>query len=256
MSALSALTMFFQDSVTLASDVHSLVIAEWIIAICVLLVVVGLVVAAITVLALIRNVEKKVNIVTKSVESKATPLIAQGQELLTKVKEIVADLQPKIASVSTDVQHTVADLKPKIEAVTSDVQHMSGVVKSKIDEISGTVTKIVGEVSETVTQVNGTVQDVNGKTQAQVGRVNGMVSEALNTTEHVSRSIQHGVRVPIEKVVGWVAAAKVGIDNLGDRVPFLGQMMGKKAQPTRTKSTQSTAGGRPIVVPSASKSEG
>ena len=226
MAALSAFAMFFQDDLNLARDVHSLMIAEWIIAICILLVILGLIGAAIAILVVIRNVERKVENVTKTVQAKALPLVAQGQELMGKVQEIVADLKPKIASVS------------------SDVQHMSGVVKTKVDEVGVVVTKVVGEVSDTVTKVNGTVQDVNGKTQEQVQRVNGMVSEALTTTEHMSRSIQHGIRVPVQKVVGWVAAAKAGIETLADRVPFLHQWA-PKPETSSTAGPRTTTGSRP-----------
>ena len=269
MPALSAVAMFFQDDVTLAHDVHSMMIAQWIIAICILLVILGLVIALFAVLAIVRSVEKKVENATKTVQSKALPLVAQGQDLLSKVQEIVADLKPKIASVSTSVESMVTDIKPKVASVTSDVQHMSGVVKEKVDEVSVTFTKVVGQVTETVnkvtgevgetvtkvtgqvgdtvTKVNGTVQDVNGKTQAQVARVNGMVSDVLTSAEHVSKSIQHGIRVPIDKMVGWVAAAKTGFENLTDKLPF-GFGGDAKPAPKAVPKPAVAPGGPPFVV--------
>ncbi len=281
MPALSAIAVFFQDDLSLARDLHQIMIAEWIIAICILLIILALVGAVIFVLILVRKVETKIEQATKTVQARAIPLVAQGQDILGKVQGIIADVKPKVASV------------------TSDVQHISGVVKTKVDEIGGTVSKVVGEVSETVTKVTGqvgdtvtkvkdqvddtvtkvkgqvddtvtkvkgqvddtvtkvssTVQDVNGKTQAQVERVNGIVTEALTTTEQVSRSVQHGIQVPVEKIVVWVASAKTGLDNLNMRLPFLSKLLGQKAPAKSTKTTQSTAGGQPVVVPSASRSE-
>ncbi len=270
MPALSAIAVFFQDDLSLARDLHQIMIAEWIIAVCILLIILALVGAVVFVLILVRKVEIKIENATKTVQARAIPLVAQGQDILGKVQGIIADVKPKVASV------------------TSDVQHISGVVKTKVDEIGGTVSKVVGEVSEAVTKVTGqvgdtvtkvkdqvddtvvkvkgqvddtvtkvssTVQDVNGKTQAQVQRVNGIVTEALTTTEQVSRSVQHGIQVPVEKMVVWVASAKTGLDNLNVRLPFLSRLIGQKAPAKPAKTTQSTAGGQPVVVPSASRSE-
>lgn len=192
MPALSAFAMFLQDNGTLASDVHSMMIAQWIMAAFCVLLILGLLGAVVAVMVVVGKVKKQVNALTKTVEAKAMPLVAQGQDIAGKVQEIIADLKPKIASVS------------------SDVTHISSVVKNKVDE-----------AGQTFTQVNSTVQDVNVKSKAQVARVNGMVSEALTTTEQISRSIQHGIQVPIQKIAGWVAAAKSGIETLSERIPFL-----------------------------------
>ena len=270
MPALSAIAVFFQDDLSLARDLHQIMIAEWIIAICILLIILALVGAVIFVLILVRKVETKIENATKTVQARAIPLVAQGQDILGKVQGIIAEVRPKVTSV------------------TDDVQHISGVVKTKVDEIGGTVSKVVGEVSEAVTKVTAqvgdtvtkvkdqvddtvtkakgqvddtlskvstTVQDVNGKTQAQVQRVNGIVTEALTTTEQVSRSVQHGIKVPVETIIGWVASAKTGIEQLGVRVPFLSQILGQKAPAKPAKTTQSTAHGQPVVVPSVSRSE-
>ena len=241
MPSLTCLAMFLQDDVNLAHDLHMVMIAQWIMAICVLVVILCLLIGALVILALVRKVEKKVDTVTNTVQGKALPLMAQSQEVITKVREIVTDLQPRIKDI-------VADLQPKIASISGDVEHISNVVRAKVDE-----------VGQTVTRVNTTVQDVNGKTQAQVTRVNGMVSDALTTTEHVSRSIQHGIRVPIDKVVGWVAAAKGGIETLAAKMPFMQHTTHRgPARPwappaagsTTTTTTGTAAPGGPPFVPS------
>ncbi len=228
MPTLSAVAMFFQDNGTIASDVHSIMIAQWIMAAFCVLLILALLGAAIAVMMIVGKVKKQVNDLTKTVEAKAMPLIAQGQDIAAKVNDVIGDLKPKIARVTSD-------LEPKIASVTSDVQHISALVRSKVDE-AGT----------TFTQVNSTVQDVNTKSKAQVQRVNGMVSEALTTTEHVSRSIQHGIKVPIVKITEWVAAAKAGIEGLADRIPFLHHV----APPMRSGSAGTTrTGSRPMSAP-------
>ena len=233
MPALPLTAFFFQDAAASGTDVHLIMIAVWIIAICILLVILGVVVGALIAVS-------KITKLVKTTEAKAQPLIGKGQEIAGHVNEIISDLKPKIASIS-------ADLQPKIASVTSDVQHISGVVRSKVDEAGQTFTR----VNETVQGYNETAKDVNSKTKAQVQRVNGMVSDALTTTEHVSKQIQHGIRVPVEKVASWVTAAKIGIEHLsetlGARIPFLRHDPGPKAR---------AAGAGPVRTTPASPGQG
>ncbi len=224
----SSAFLLFQDAAASASDVHLIMIAVWIIAIILLVVILGVIVGALYAVSAVKKI-------ANDAQKKAQPLISKGQEIAGHVNEIVLDLKPKIAAVT-------ADLQPKIASVTSDVQHISGVVRSKIDE-----------AGQTFSNVNDTVQDVNGKTKAQVQRVNGMVSEALTTTEQVSRSIQHGIKVPVQKIAEWVGVAKVSIENLSSKVPFLHSThSGKSAADARRQGSSSTAGNGPQAVPSSS----
>ena len=229
MQSLAAVAIVLQDNGTLIADVHSLMIAQWIMAICILLVVLGLIAAILAAVLVVRSVQKKVDKLSKEARSKAMPLIGQGQEILGKVQEIVADLKPKIASVTSDVTTMTGKVKGEVDHITGvvkeQVDHINGVVKGQVDHINGIVTEKSDEISETVTRFNSTVQDVQGKTNEQVQRVNGIVSEALTTTEQVSRSIQEGIRVPVTKIAAWVNNAKTGIESFADRVPFLSQML-------------------------------
>ena len=132
-----------------------------------------------------------------------------------------------------------------VDKVTNQVGETVTKVSSQVGE---TVTKVSGQVGETVTQVNSTVQDVNGKTKAQVQRVNGIVSEALNSTEEVSRSIQHGIRVPVDKVAGWVVAARKGVEGLVAKTPFGHKTeTHRPAAVTPIRTTTVAPGGPPFV---------
>ena len=82
---------------------------------------------------------------------------------------------------------------------------------------------------------------MNVKAKGQVERVNGLVSEALTTTQHVSKQIQHGIKVPVEKVASWVTAAKLGIEHLGERLPFM-----KDAATRPTPKPAAPSGPRPV----------
>src|SRR5579875_302283 len=209
MGALHLPAMFlFQDAVSMANDVHWIMICELVLPI----------------------VYSKVNSLIKLADAKAqpllaqaTPLVAKGKEIAGHVNDIVADLKPKIASVTSDLEPKIkavtSDLQPKIASVTSDVQHISSVVRSKVDEAGLTFTK----VNQTVAGFTETAKDANVKAKDQVQRVNGMVSKALTTTQQVSKQIQHGIKVPVEKIASWVTAAKIGIENLAGKIPFINQ---------------------------------
>ncbi len=220
--------LLLQDAGTMANDVHLIMICEVILTAVVVLLLVGIAVAGLVIVSKVTQLVKAADAKAQPLLAQATPLIAKSKEIVGHVNEIVADLKPKIAAVTSDLQPKIAavtsDLQPKIASVSSDVQHISSVVRSKVDEAGLTFTKInqtVEKVNETVQGYNSTAQDVNAKAKGQVERVNGMVSEALTTTQHVSKQIQHGIKVPVEKIAGWVTAAKIGIENLSDKIPFL-----------------------------------
>ena len=230
--------LLFQDAGTMANDVHLIMICEVILTAVVVLLLVGIAVAGLVILSKVTKLVKVADAKAQPLLAQATPLIAKSKEIAGHVNDIVADLKPKIAAVS-------ADLQPKIASVTSDVQHISSVVRSKVDEAGLTFTKInqtVEKVNETVQGYNVTAQDVNVKAKGQVERVNGMVSDALTTTQQVSKQIQHGIKVPVEKIASWVTAAKIGIENLSEKIPFLNQN-----QPGARKPTTPRPG--PVPVP-------
>lgn len=217
---LSALFLF-QDAAASASDVHLIMIAVWIIAILLLLVILGVAIGALIAVS-------KISKIAANAEKKAQPLISKGQEIAGHVNEIVSDLKPKIAAVSSDLQPKIAavtsDLQPKIASISGDVTRISAdaarisaLVRSKVEEFGPTVS----HVNETVQGFTETAKDANVKAKGQVERVNHLVSDALTTTQQVSKQIQHGIKVPVEKIATWVTAAKLSIEHLSDRFPFL-----------------------------------
>lgn len=238
MPALTALAMFFQDTGAMASDVHLLMIAEWIIAIFCIFLCLCVLVGAIVALVMISKIKKQVAAAARTVEVRAQPFITKGQEIMGHTNQILADLKPKIAKVTSD-------LEPKIASVSSDVAHISSVVRSTVDELG-----------QTVSQVNSTMQDVNAKSKAQVARVNTMVSDALTTTEHVSRSIQHGIRVPIQKIAGWVAAVKAGAETLAERMPWAHRAAGSRPSAPGASGTGSPGPGTTASYRSPASSSG
>jgi methyl-accepting chemotaxis protein len=247
--------LMFQDAASMANDVHWIMICEVVLTAIVVILLLGIAIAGLVIYSQVQKLIKAADAKAQPLIAQATPLVAKGKEIAGHVNEIVADLKPKIAAVTSDLQPKIAavtsDLQPKIASVTSDVQHISSVVRSKVDEVGVTFTK----VNQTVQQYTDTAQDVNHKAKdqvqrvdtlvkGQVERVNGMVSDALTTTQHVSKQIQHGIKVPIEKIASWVTAAKLGIENLAEKVPFL-----KHEQPGRPGAGRPAGRPGPVPVP-------
>lgn len=164
----------------LQHDVHLQMIWTMIIGIVLLIFLLGLLIAGVAALMAV----KKAQAMLDRVEGKAMPVI--------------------------DKTHALIDqLTPKIHKITENVEQMSYTVRGKVDEIG-----------VTVTEINKTVQDINGKTREKVTRVNGMVDDALTTTQHVSRTIQDGVRKPVQQIAGIVAGIKAAVEKLIERSPF------------------------------------
>lgn len=236
--------LLLQDAGTMTNDVHVIMICEIVLTAIVVVLLLGIAIAGLVIYSKINHLIKTADAKAQPLIAQATPLVAKGKEIAGHVNDIVADLKPKIAAVSADLQPKIAavtaDLQPKIASVSADVQHISSVVRSKVDEAGTTFS----QVNQTVQGYNETAQDVNVKAKGQVARVNEMVGEALTTTQHVSKQIQHGIKVPIEKIASWVTAAKIGIENLSDKLPFLNQQ-----QPGRTGAARPAAGARPGPVP-------
>lgn len=244
----------FQDAASVSSDVHVIMICEVVLTLVVVLLLLGIAIGGLVIYSKINKLVKTADAKAQPLIAQATPLVAKGKEIASHVNEIVADLKPKIAAVTSDLQPKIAavtsDLQPKIASVTSDVQHISGVVRGKVDEFSGTVSQInqtVLKYNETALKYNETAQEVNVKAQGQVARVNEMVSDALTTTQHVSKQIQHGIKVPIEKIASWVTAAKIGIENLAEKLPFLNHE--QPGRPAYGGARPAGTAGRPGPVP-------
>ena len=200
---LSPAMFLFQDTAGSSQDLHLIMIFTGVIAGCIALVLLGTAIGAIV-------VSSKLSKISKEAQAKAQPLISKGQELLGHTNQIVADLKPKIAAISSDLQ-------PKLAVISSDVQHISGVARAKTDQVAATVS-----------QLSETVQDTNVKTREQVTRVRGMVSEALDATHDVQRTVQSGIKAPIRQLAGIIAGLRVGLETLADRSPFIKQKTGPR----------------------------
>jgi methyl-accepting chemotaxis protein len=130
-------------------------------------------------------------------------------QLMVKAEQLAERIEGKLSPMIDKTHALVEELGPKVHTITTNVEQISYTVRSKVDEFSATADEI-----------NRTVKDANKRTQAQVSRVDGMVSEALQSAHHVSRTVQEGVRKPVQQIAGIVAAVKRGVETLVERSPF------------------------------------
>ena len=172
MTGLNGLAMWQNAVPATEHDVHLIMIFVGIAAVSIAFL--ALVVLAGSIATMV--ISRKVHAMVERVEAQTTPILAKSNAL-------------------------IQELTPKVHAISNNVEQMTYTVRAKVEEIAVTVDAI-----------NQTVTDLNYRTKAQVGRVDGLVTEAMNTTEHVSRSVQDGIKAPIRQVTGIVAGVKTGIE--------------------------------------------
>ncbi len=191
MQSLGCLGMaLLQDDMgAMQHDVHLLMIFIGIITIIMLILFLVLVAGGMMALGFV----KKAHAMAERLEGKATPLIDKTHAL-------------------------VEELSPKIRTITTNVEQITYTVRGKVEEFSATASEI-----------NSTVKDVNARTRQKVSRVDTMITDALNTIHNVSHTIQEGVRKPVVKVAGMVAAVKRGLETLAERSPLINRMRTHKA---------------------------
>ena len=186
--AMTFLAMWFQDS-DMAKSLHAMstfmgILAISVAALTALIMVGGAVLGA----RLLKAVNKVTTIAT---------------ELQTKVNPIMHE----VAAISKHTREVLEDAKPKIATITDNLARTSA-----------TVSEAAVTARATVEKVQQTVVDANSRTQRQVARVDNMVSAALNTTADVVESINHGIKVPAQKIAQAASQARAVAEGLLDRI--------------------------------------
>ena len=181
MQSISCLGLaLLQDDAGLQHNVHLMTIFLGIVAVAVVIGFLGMCVAGVKLLQLMRKAEG----LAERMEGKISPMVDKSRAL-------------------------VEELGPKVTTITKNVEQISYTVRGKVDEFAATADDI-----------NKTVKDANKRTHAQVTRVDGLVNEALNTAEQVSHTVQEGVRKPVIQIAGIIAGLKKGVETWVDRSPF------------------------------------
>jgi methyl-accepting chemotaxis protein len=133
----------------------------------------------------------------------------QALRLMRKGEEMAERLEGKVSPMAEKTRALVEELGPKVTTITKNVEQITYTVRGKVDEFAATADDI-----------NKTVKDANKRTHAQVARVDGLVNEALNTAQSVSQTVQEGVRKPVQQMAGVIAGLKKGVETWVERSPF------------------------------------
>jgi methyl-accepting chemotaxis protein len=227
-----ALAMWFQDAAPVGFSNDSEKMIAWslvVIAIALALQALLYIGIGIGALAAIKKVKGTVDEVRHDLKGTIADV---RRELKAEADEIKGKLYPVIESVthiSKTTQSVLTDAEPKIKIVTDHLVETSRVVRVSAEKLSQTV------------------GDANQKTQRQVARVDGMVTAALDTTAEVVHTIEHGIKVPAQKVAQAATQARFVAEGLMDKIkaiagglPFL-----QSRRPAPSAATRSYPPPRP-----------
>jgi methyl-accepting chemotaxis protein len=215
--AMIFLAMWFQDS-DMANSLHTMSTFMGVLAISVAVLTLLIVIGGAVVAAQVLKAVKKVTTIATDLQAKANPIIQEVAVISRHTREVLEDAKPKIATITDNLAKTSATLSET--AVTT---------KATVEKLQATVT------------------DANARTQRQVARVDGMVSAALNTTAEVVESINHGIRVPAQKIAQAATQARIVAEGLIDRIKSMAGNMpfgGNKyaAKPASYSSSAASSG--------------
>jgi hypothetical protein len=130
-----------------------------------------------------------------------------------KLMGFIDEMQTKVVPLAESVRTLVQDSSPKVKVITENLVETSHIVRSKAQEFDTTLT------------------DVNARAGKQVARVDGMVTNVLDTTSHISTSVQNAVRAPVREINGIINGFKAGLDVLLGRARGFGSKASKERNP-------------------------
>ena len=200
------------------------------------------------------DIRPKVVSITESVRAIVEDAKPKVASLTENVRAMVEDVKPKVASVTENVRSMVEDVKPKVASVTENVRSIVEDATPKVKSVTENVKTISNNFTETTTtlkekaqaiagNVTDTVEDANKKTRAQVDRVDGMISSAFTATGEMAAKIQHGIKVPVNEVVGWVNGAKASLDKFLSHEKAVVKDVAAKAEKAARGSADGPLGG-------------
>ena len=182
------LAMWLEDP-DMVKSLHNMSIFMGILAISVAVIAALVMVGGAVLGASLMKAISKVTSIATELHEKANPVIHEASVISKHAREMIEDAKPKIATITENLAKT-----------------------------SATVSQTAETAKATAEKVQQTVVDANTRTQRQVARVDGMVSAALNTTADVVESINHGIRVPAQKIAQAATQARVIVEGVLDRI--------------------------------------
>lgn len=138
--------------------------------------------------------------------------------VITKVKGTVEEAR-------RDMKGTTDEIKAKIYPLVDSLTHAGKTAKDLLDDSAPkikAVTEHLVETSKTVRdtaeKLGQTVSEANQKTQRQVARVDHMVTSALDTTAEIAATVEHGIKVPAQKIAQVAVQTRYVVEGLLERI--------------------------------------
>ena len=123
-------------------------------------------------------------------------LTAEAKGKVYPILESVRDISVKGQHIAEVVRNVAVDTEPKIKRVTTNIADTSDVYRSK------------------VAQVDSLLTDTAQKAHRQSDRIDHIVSNALTRTEEVAHTLQQAIASPFVKTAGVVSGAKAAFETL------------------------------------------
>jgi methyl-accepting chemotaxis protein len=105
------------------------------------------------------------------------------------------ELTGKAGPILSQGQRIIADLTPKIKTISANLVDTSNTVRAQVQH------------------VDATVGDVVDKSKHQAARVDEMVSAVLDGVTHAGETIKQGLKVPARQVAGILNGIAAAIDS-------------------------------------------
>ena len=136
---------------------------------------------------------KEFGVTAEEFKKKLLPLVDELTGFSKSGRQLLEDSAPKLKVIAENLVKTSDTLVEASKVARSAVQH-----------------------------IDATISDANMRTQRQVARVDGMFTTALDTTSEVVETINHGIRVPAQKIAAMAGQAKVVLEGLLARAKAMG----------------------------------
>jgi hypothetical protein len=133
-------------------------------------------------------------IATVGLSMKAGKALKEATQTLEEIKAKALPVLESARAITETTQSLLAETAPKVKVITENVLQTSALVKTSAQRF------------------DASVADANVRAQRQMARIDGMVTAALTTTAEVAATIEHGIKVPAQKIAGMAVQVKTMFD--------------------------------------------
>ncbi len=193
--------------------------------------------------------------------------LVAGLKVMKAVDGAVKEAKGAVAEVTRKLESATDEVKGKVYPIIESVTHIGKAAQGIVDEATPKIRIVSDHIVDTSRIVRDSAQsfqstagDVNTKTQRQVARVDGMVTAALDTTAEIVATVEHGIKVPAQKIATVAGQVRQVAEGLLDRVktvanglPFLqGKGPASTSRPKPYPAATAPAAPRPTGTTPAS----